>query len=115
MSIPNGTYAVIGIAVVSFLVWIAGVLIPKLIGKTIDSRFEKRDREEREYRKEQIEDAIRQQRGQQVTTDCLHEILRHMITGNHIEDLERVQKELEAFRDENNQSLMRKAAKYNLR
>ena len=54
-------------------------------------------------------------RGQQVIGDCLHEVLRHMITGNHIEDLERVQTELEAFRQENQSALMKKAAKYNLR
>ena len=54
-------------------------------------------------------------KGQQVIGDCLHEVLRHMTTGNHIEDLERVQAELEAYRQENQAAMMKKAAKYNLR
>lgn len=46
-------------------------------------------------------------------SSCLAVILRHMITGNHIDDLERAQREVEAFRDENQQAITRKAAKYN--
>jgi len=110
-----GTYALIGIVTVAILGWLLGWLVPKLIGNSIDSRFAKKERAEQEYRKEQIEDALMQQRGQQVMSDCLHEILRHMITGDHIDDLEAAQRELEAFRDLNRESLMRKAAKYNLR
>ena len=111
----TNTYIIIGAAVVGFVGWALGILIPKLVGKSIDMRFEKREREEMEYRKEQVEDALRQMKGQQVIGDCLHEVLRHMITGNHVEDLERVQTELEAFRAENQEALMRKAAKYNIR
>ena len=108
-------YASIGAALLAGLVWVLGWLIPKLVGNSIDSKFAKREREDQEYRKEQVEDALRQMRGQQVIGDCLHEVLRHMITGNHVEDLERVQRELEAFRADNQAALMRKAAKYNMR
>ena len=111
----SGQYAAIGGTFLALLIWVLGWLVPKLIGNSIDSRFAKKERSDQEYRKEQIEDAIRQMKGQQVIGDCLHEVLRHMVTGNHIEDLERVQVELEAFRTENQQALMRKAAKYNLR
>lgn len=111
----TGTYAVIGAAFLSLLIWVLGWLVPKLVGSSIDSKFAKKDREDQEFRKEQVEDALRQMRGQLVIGDCLHEVLRHMITGNHIEDLERVQRELEAFRQENQTALMKKAAKYNLR
>lgn len=111
----SGQYAAIGGAFLALLVWVLGWLLPKLVGKSIDSRFERKDREEREYRKEQIEDAIRQQEGQQVMTDSLLVILRHMITGNHIEDLEKAQKDLEAFRSKNESAMRLKAVKYNLR
>jgi hypothetical protein len=111
----SGQYAAIGGAFLALLIWVLGWLVPKLVGNSIDTRFAKKERSDQEYRKEQVEDALRQMKGQQVIGDCLHEVLRHMITGNHIEDLERVQTELEAFRAENQEALMRKAAKYNLR
>lgn len=108
-------YISIGAAFLGLLVWVLGWLVPKLVGSSIDARFARKERSDQEYRVEQVEDALRQMRGQQVIGDCLHEVLRHMITGNHIEDLERVQSELEAFRQENQTALMKKAAKYNLR
>lgn len=85
------------------------------VKRQVDTRLSQRDREEREYRKEQIDDAYHTMKGQQVTCDCLHEMLRHMITGDHIDDLERVQQELEAYRRLNNDTMTRKAAKYDLR
>ena len=111
----TGGYAAIGAAFIALLIWVLGWLVPKLVGSSIDARFARKERADREYQMEQVEDALRQMKGQQVIGDCLHEVLRHMITGNHIEDLERVQVELEAFRTENQTALMKKAAKYNLR
>ena len=113
--ITPAVYAVVGAVVVGILVWALGWLIPKFVGKSIDSQFEKKDREEQEYRKEQIEDAMRQQEGQQVMTDSLLVILKHMITGNHVDDLEKAQKNLEAFQNKNEQAMRLKAIKYNLR
>lgn len=104
-------YAAIGIGVVAVLGW----FIKWWITKILDSAFEKREKEDREYRQEQVEDTIRQQKGQQVMTNSLLVILRHMITGNHIEDLERAQHQLEAFQSDNEAAILKKAAKYNLR
>ena len=111
----TGNYAAFGAGFLALLIWVLGWLVPKLVGNSIDTRFAKKERADQEYRKEQIEDAFRQMKGQQVIGDCLHEVLRHMTTGNHIEDLERVQAELEAYRQENQAAMMKKAAKYNLR
>ena len=108
-------YAAIGFVFVTLLAWILGWLVPKLVGHSIESSLAKKERADQEYRNEQIEDAIRQQKGQQVITNSLLVILRHMITGNHIEDLERAQGDLQAFNNENEAALRRKAAKYNLR
>lgn len=110
-----GGYATLGAAFLALLAWIFGWLVPKLVGNSIDARFARKERTDQEYRVEQVEDALRQMKGQQVIGDCLHEVLRHMITGNHISDLERVQTELEAFRAENQTALLKKAAKYNLK
>lgn len=103
-------YLTIGVLVVGA----AGWLLKWWLSKSLDARFEKREQEEREFRREQIEDAIRQQQGQQVMSSSLQVILRHMITGDHIEDLEKAQAQLEEFTKENNASLLRKAAKYNM-
>lgn len=106
-----GGYAAIGALVVTAVVWLA----KWWISKSLDSRFERREREEREYREEQVKDAIRQQKGQQVMTNSLLVILQHMIYGNHVENLEKAQKDLQAFRTENEAAILQKAAKYNLR
>lgn len=83
--------------------------------KQVDSRLTQRERDDKDFRQEQVEDAYNQMLGQQVTTDCLHVMLRHMITGDHIDDLERAQTELDRYRETNTQRMTRKAAKYNLR
>lgn len=48
-------------------------------------------------------------------TKSLLVILQHMIYGNHVENLERAQKDLQAFSAENEAAILQKAAKYNLR
>ena len=107
---PQG-YATIGVLLLTVIGW----LLKWWIGKSLDARFQRKEREDQEYRREQIEDAILQSQGQQVMSTCLAEILKHMITGNHIEDLEQAQRDLDSFRRENEAALLRKAAKYNLR
>ena len=107
----TGGYAAVGMVILAA----AGWLLRWWIVKTLDARFERREREEQEYRREQVDDAIRSLRGQMVMSSCLAEILKHMITGDHIEDLERQQRDIEAFRTDNEAALLKKAAKYNLR
>lgn len=104
-------YIVIGIGTVAVISW----LFKWWITSTLDSKFAMREREDQEFRKEQIEDTYRQLKGQQVMTNSLLVILRHMITGNHVEDLERAQSQLSEFQTENEAAIMKKAAKYNLR
>ena len=104
-------YATLGALIFAGVVWLA----KWWISKSLDARFERRERSEREYREEQVRDAIRQQKGQQVMTNSLLVILQHMIYGNHVENLERAQKDLQAFRSENEAAILEKATKYNLR
>jgi len=78
-------------------------------------RWDQKEAADREFRKEQIEDSYQQMRGMDILSNGLSVIMRHMITGDHIEDLERAQHQLEAYQTENNNRLMHKAAKYNLR
>ena len=100
------TVVVIG-ALITFVV--------ELVKHQVYRRMDQAEEDRREWQKEQVEDQIRASRGQQVMSDSLNVILRHMIYGNHVEDLERSQQELQDFRQENNQAILRKAAKYNIR
>lgn len=104
-------YAAVGLVIVTVVGW----LFKWWIGRSLDARFNRKEQEDADFRKEQIEDTYRQLKGQQVMTNSLLVILRHMITGNHIEDLERAQTLLSDFQSDNEAAIMKKAAKYNLR
>ena len=99
------------------IVVIGGLItfVVELVKRQVYHRMDQAESDRREWQKEQVEDQIRASRGQQVMSDSLNVILRHMIYGNHIEDLERSQQELQTFREENNAAILRKAAKYNIR
>lgn len=89
--------------------------VVELVKRQVYTRMDQAEQDRREWQKEQVEDAIRASKGQQVMSDSLNVILRHMLYGDHVEDLEQSQRELLQFREENNAAMMRKAAKYNLR
>ena len=110
---PN-TLAWLGAGAIAVLAWLFKWGLDS-VKRQVDTRLSQRDRDDRDFRQEQVEDAYNQMMGQQVMTDCLHVMLRHMITGDHVEDLERAQVELNRYREANNQRMTRKAAKYNLR
>ena len=87
----------------------------EMVKRQVYHKMDQAENDRRDWQKEQVEDQIRASRGQQVMSDSLNVILRHMIYGNHVEDLERSQQELQTFREENNAAILRKAAKYNIR
>ena len=99
------------------LVLISAIItfVVELMKRQVNKRLDKAEEDRRDWQKEQVEDAIRASKGQQVMSDSLNVILQHMIYGNHVESLERSQQELQDFRRENNEAMLRKAAKYNLR
>lgn len=115
-TIAIDTEMVMKIGTVTVLV-IGGLItfVVELVKRQVYSRMDQAEKDRQDWQKEQVEDAIRASKGQQVMSDSLNVILRHMIYGNHIEDLERSQQELQDFRRENNEAMLRKAAKYNLR
>lgn len=110
----NQALVAIGGVTVAVIAWLFKWSL-ETVKRQVNERLDSKAREDQEFRKEQIEDAYRNMKGQQVTADCLRVILRHLTTGNHVEDLERMQRELEKYSTENQASLMQKAAKYNLR
>ena len=106
------------------LAWIGGAVVT-LVGfvlkwvtdrqtKIIDNRLAQRDRDEAQYRRELEEERIHEMKGQQITCDCLHELIYAVLNGEHNGGLEQVSQELETYRKENNELIMKKAARYNL-
>lgn len=89
--------------------------VVELVKRQVYRRMDQAEEERAAWQKEQVEDQIRASRGQQIMSDTLTVLLRHIIYGDHVEDLERSQEELAAFKRENNEAMLRKAAKYNIR
>ena len=114
ITLSSRTIAIIGSVTIGFLVWLFKFALES-VKRDVNKRWDEKDKADQDYRKEQIEDAFRQQQGQIIMSDCLAQIMKHMITGNHVEDLEKQQPRLEAFRSENESALLKKATKYNLR
>ena len=57
----------------------------ELVKRQVYHKMDQAENDRRDWQKEQVEDQIRASRGQQVMSDSLNVILRHMIYGNHVE------------------------------
>ena len=107
MTLPNSALVAIGSAVVAALVFIVKWAIEHTM-KQVEKRLDERDREREE-------DALLSMKGQQIICDCLHERIYCQVNGTHNGGLDSVSRELESYRVENRELILRKAAKYNLR
>lgn len=106
------------------LIWIGSgtvalivVIVKMLFDNLKHSIYEKQDRRdemEQAYRKERELDQMHIMRGQQVTCDCLHELIYAVLHNEHNGGLEVVSNELEDFRNENRDMLLKKAARWNM-
>lgn len=105
--LSSATLAAIGAGFVASVAFLVKWAIERTL-RQVDKRLEERDREREE-------DTVLSMKGQQITCDCLHEIIYCLVNGTHNGGLEQVSRDLEDFRRENKESTMRKAAKYNLR
>lgn len=114
MTMNSSTLALIGMVTVA-IASLAFKIMLNSVNHQINSRMDQAEKERQDWQKEQIEDAYQSMTGQQIMSNCLREILRHLITGDHIDDLERVQTDLEEYAREVERSQRRKAAKYNLK
>ena len=107
MNLPNSALVAIGSGVVAAVVFIVKWAIEHTM-KQVEKRLDERDREREE-------DALLSMKGQQIICDCLHELIYCQVNGTHNGGLDQVSRELEAYRIENREITLRKAAKYNLR
>ena len=113
MEMSSSTLALIGLGTVAVLS-LAFKIMLQSVNHQINMRMDEAEKERQDWQREQVDDSIQTMKGQQVMTNCLAVILRHLITGDHVDDLERAQTNLEQYYQEVEASQRRKAAKYNL-
>lgn len=86
-----------------------------LIQKQLNAQFEEFRASNLESRKEREYDQYLALRGQQVTNDCLHELIYAVLNGTHNGGLQRANAELEEFRQISDENLSKKAARWTIK
>ena len=114
MELNSSMLALIGLGTVTILSLAFKVMLNS-VNHQINTRMDQAERERQDWQREQVDDTYQSMKGQQIMSNCLKEILKHLITGDHIDDLERAQKDIEAYAREVEDSQRRKAAKYNIK
>ena len=94
------------------LIAVAGWFFKWLIQKTLTTQFDQMNAANLEEKKEREYDQYLALRGQQVTNDCLHELIYAAINGTHNGGLQKANDELEAYRALVDQNLVEKAARW---
>ena len=112
--LSDNTLIYIGSVAVAVVVLIVKLFFDNL-KHSLTNHYDKRVAEETTYRKEREKDQMHIMRGQQVTCDCLHELIYAVLHGEHNGGLETVAHELEDFRSENRNMLLEKAARWNIK
>lgn len=86
-----------------------------LIQRQLNSQYEKIRAANIEDRKERETDLYLALRGQQVTNDCLHELMYAVINGTHNGGLQKANTELESYRAIMDETLAKKAARWTIK
>lgn len=100
------------LVIMAALIAAAGWFIKWLVQKTLNAQFDKIAAANLEEKKEREYDQYLSLRGQQVTNDCLHELIYAAINGTHNGGLQKANDELEAYRALVDQNLVEKAARW---
>lgn len=109
MEINDGTLILIGGMFLFAAGYISKQWFTKFINKKFDNVYAVQERNE----KERESDYYISLRGQQVTCDCLHELNYAVLNGTHNGELEKTNRELDAYRELLNETITRKAAHWN--
>ncbi len=109
--IDNKVLIFVGAAIIAAVVW----FFKWLIQKSLTAQFDKMAAINMERQKEREYDQFLAFRGQQVTNDCLHELIYAVLHGTHNGGLEQANEELEKFRALTNKNMAEKAARWNIK
>lgn len=110
-AVNNNIKILVGGAVLASIVWFFKWLIQRVLTDQFNrmNQINLKDKEEREY------DQYLALRGQQVTNDCLHELIYAVLNGTHNGGLQRANEELEKYRQITDENLSKKAARWNIK
>ena len=111
MTFSNETLIVIG----GLVVLIAGALTKQWFTKFLDHKFDGIKVTQERNEKEREIDNYMTLYGQQVICDCLHHLTCSVLKGDHVDELEAANKELDAYRKLLNKTITEKASRYNIR
>ena len=103
--------ASLGIGILMLVLW----FFKWLIQRQLNAQFDKITAANLEGRKERETDLYLSLRGQQVTNDCLHELMYAVINGTHNGGLEKANHELEIYRAAMDENLAKKAARWSIK
>jgi len=110
-NINNKVMLFIGGAVIAAVFW----LCKWFIQRALNEQFDKINAINMEDKKERETDQYLSLRGQQVTNDCLHELIYAVLNGTHNGGLEKANEELETYRSIMNENLAKKAARWTIK
>ena len=110
MELDSGTLLIIG----GLVVVIAGFIMKQWFTKFIDKKFDSVYTKQEQNEKERELDNYITLRGQQVMCDCLHYLSLSVLNGDHIEDIQASNRELDDFRSLLNRTITEKASRYNI-
>lgn len=111
MKFDDSMLIIIGGLVVVIVGMVVKNWFTKFIDRKFDSVYSTQDRNE----KEREQDNFITMRGQQVICNCLHYLNQSVIHGDHIEELEAGNKELDKYRELLNKTILEKASRHNIK
>lgn len=107
-TIDNRVLLFLGAALIAAVGW----FFKWLVQRSLTTQFNRMEAAAADGRKEREYDQYLALRGQQVTNDCLHELIYAAINGTHNGGLKKANEELEAYRVLVDQNIAEKAAKW---
>ena len=110
-SVDNKTVLLISAAIIALVAW----FFKWLIQRQMNAQFDRLNKMNMEGLKEREFDQYIALRGQQVTNDCLHELIYATLNGTHNGSLEKANKELDEYRAMVDKNVAEKAARCNIK
>lgn len=98
----------------SLVVVIAGFVIKQWFTNFINKKFDNIYASQQRNEEEREKDNFMTLRGQQVTCDCLHHLNYAVIHGDHIDELEKANTQLDEYRALLNKTITTKASRWNM-
>lgn len=110
-SVDNRILMAAGMGILMLILW----FFKWLIQRQLNSQFENLRVANLEGKKEREYDQYLALRGQQVTNDCLHELIYAVLNGTHNGSLQKANTELEKYRELMDKNLAEKAARWTIK